>query len=230
MPLQDLAKIRKKREKDEAAQVGLPAAPIKDTSRRTGRITTKPIGFQGTSRREGAATLKKFPGVAEGIEPAGVGRGFSKFMAKDSAKTLQEGGDVVEDVTTGIPSNVTVLQSPKQRAAQGLAPARPQPSLSFGLPTDRLPSFSELGGAIGQMFRHVGGIAKKRRALGLIPGRRTTTTAGRGLQGKDLANILVKQLEAATLAGNKEKAAEIETQLEGIINPEKADLAAIDQL
>jgi hypothetical protein len=228
----DLLIAKRKKER------GLPApvvAPAKDTSRRTGRAVPKTTGFQGISRREGQAELKAFPGVAEGIKEPGqaLATEFAGLRPQDKTTALAQGGKVADAASTGIPSNVTVLESPRQRLAKGLAPAGQKAapeSLSFGLPTDRLPSFGELGGAIGQLFKHVGGIARKRRALGLIPGRRTgVTDAGKGLKGKDLANILLKQLEAANLAGDSDKAAVINAKLEAIINPEEAsDLEAIE--
>jgi hypothetical protein len=224
----DLLIAQRKREK------GLPAvetaiAPRKDTSRRTGRAftTTGGTGFQGIPRRSGAAELKRHPGVTEGIKEPGdvLAREFAKkgsLQAGLRPQAKAQDGQVADPATTGIPSNVTILKSQKQRLAA------PQ-SQSFGLPTDRMPSFAELGGAIGQLFKHVGGIARQRRAAGLIPGRRATTTdTSKGLKGKDLANILLKQLEAANLQGDEEKAAAINAKLEAIINSEEAsDLTAI---
>jgi hypothetical protein len=142
--------------------------------------------------------------------------------------TTTEGRILTPSVRKQIAGEAGSEVSPARRRAMGIGRA-PQ-SQSFGLPTDRMPSFAELGGAIGQLFKHVGGIARKRKALGLIPGRRATTIDdSKGLKGKDLANILLKQLEAANLAGDEDKAAIINAKLEAIINPEEAsDLAAIE--
>ncbi len=120
-----------------------------------------------------------------------------------------------EEVSTGIPSNVSL--APKrvtQPKASGVS--------SFGLPTDRLPSFSELGGAIGQMFRFVSGITKKREALGLIPGKVNIPTQAKGLSltQKDRATILTKRLEDLTLT-DEEKTG-IKAELDAILHPEKA--------
>jgi hypothetical protein len=223
----DLLLQRRKKERGLAV-TAIPAdAPAKDTSRRTGRDKPVTTGFQGISRRAGEAELAKFPGVAENIiEPGKALAGeFAGLRPQPKTTALAQGGQVAADATDaslgGIPKNVTI----KERAAKGLAPTTP--SQSFGLPTDRLPSFNELGGAIGQLFKHVGGIARKRRALGLIPGRVTAAKdLAQGLKGKDLANILIKQLEAANLSGDKEKAAEINARLENIVNPQKAEEAS----
>jgi hypothetical protein len=251
----ELLIARRKKEKGLPVSTSITEiAPAKDMSRRTSRAftTTAGKGFQGITEREKEATFKQHPGVVEGIKEPGdiLARKFAKkgsFQAglrpQEKTTALATAGEQ-EAGTAGFSSTEGRLLTPSVRkqiageAGSEISPARrralgiggaPQ-SQSFGLPTDRMPSFSELGGAIGQLFKHVGGIAKKRRALGLIPGRRgTTTDATKGLKGKDLANILLKQLEAANLEGDEDKAAEINARLEAIINPEEAsDLAAIE--
>ncbi len=98
-------------------------------------------------------------------------------------------------------------------------------SFSFGLPTDRLPSFSELGGAIGQMFKFVGGITKKRQALGLIPGTVNFPKPDKGLSltTKDRATILTKRLEDLTLTDDERIG--IKAELDKILNPQNASRA-----
>lgn len=128
----------------------------------------------------------------------------------------------------------------QKRTRGGFASFSPQKGLpgaassgrasSFGLPTDRLPSFAELGGAIGQMFKFVGGLTKKRQALGLIPGRVGTPTQAKGLSltTKDRAGILQKRREAAFLANDTEKVNKIDAELDKLLNPEEAsDIEAI---
>ncbi len=117
---------------------------------------------------------------------------------------------------SGIPSNVNI--SPKR-----VTQPRTGGVSSFGLPTDRLPSFSELGGAIGQMFKFVGGITKKRQALGLIPGRVNIPTRDKGLSltQKDRATILTKRLEDLTLTDVERT--DIKAELDAILNPQKAE-------
>lgn len=160
------------------------------------------LGLATEGMKDIAAPIKKrFPG----LEPEG----------KESFTDTFQGKPIPEDV--GIPSNVTVL--PKR-----ITRPSPRGVSSFGLPTDRLPSFSELGGAIGQMFKFVGGITKKRQALGLIPGKVNIPTQAKGLSltMKDRAGILQNQREAAFLAQDTDKIAEIDAELEKILNPEQA--------
>lgn len=220
---------QRKKEKGLPVKVDTPiTAPVKDTSRRTGRVTPSTTGFQGITKRQGLATLKAQPEIVEGMKPLA---GLPEFNDTIKGKEIIDvPGEEVSD--TGLPANVSIAQQTakgtasqiaRERAAKGFAPVGSQPS-SFGLPTDRAPSFAELGGAIGQMFKHVGGIIKKRKALGLIPGRTGTTTA-KGLLPKDRATILTKRLEDLTLS--EEERVSIKKQLEEIINPEASDISAI---
>ncbi len=133
-----------------------------------------------------------------------------------------QGKPIPENV--GMPGNVTIM--PK-----GVTRPTPGRMSNFGLPTDRLPSFSELGGAIGQMFKFVGGLTKKRQALGLIPGRVTNPSAAKGLSltAKDRATILAKQLDDLTLTPVERN--RIKSELDKIMNPasaeERTDIDAI---
>lgn len=200
--------------------------PKKDTSRLTGRQKPLSTGFQGITTRKGQALLKEQPEAVAGMKGLA---GLPQF--EDTPKdVIDVAGEEVD--TGGMPSNVTIAQQSakgtrsqiaRERAAKGLPPLGSQPS-SFGLPTNRMPSFAELGASIGQMFKHVGFIAKKRRALGLIPGR-TDTTIGRGLQPKDRATIIAKRLDDLTLP--EEERASLKKQLKEIMNPEASDIDAI---
>jgi hypothetical protein len=119
-----------------------------------------------------------------------------------------------------MPSNVSI--PPKRITRPSAAGVS-----SFGLPTDRMPSFAELGGAIGQMFKFVGGLTKKREALGLIPGKIAKTTQnGLSLTQKDRATILAKRLDDITLTDTERTT--IKSELDKILNPEaEADRKAI---
>ena len=218
-PLQDLAKIRKERERKK----GLPQ-PItstvtspKDKSRKRGKaVSAAGTGLQTEKVLAARQVLKEQPGLAKGEGIIDVDAQIQKrFPAK--AKDVTDG--ITEDVSTGMPSNVTVL--PKR--ADAVTTKAQAPIAQFGLPTDRLPSFNELGGAIGSLFKYIGNLSKFNRARGLVPGVDTATKGkGTGIQEKDVANILQKQLEAANLVGDKEKAAQINARLEAIISPQAA--------
>ncbi len=144
-------------------------------------------------------------------------------IVKETHVNTFQGKPIPENV--GMPSNVSIAPvSVKQQATnRGVS--------NFGLPTDRMPSFSELGGAIGQMFKFVGGLTKKRQALGLIPGRVTSPSANKGLSltAKDRATILAKRLDDLTLP--EEERTEIKAELDRILHPasaeEKTDIDAI---
>ncbi len=255
MALSNRELLRRQRRKESGLPEPIDTAattPVKDSSRRTGRVTPKTTGTQGITQRKGLATLAAQPEAITGMKTEGSA--LVKEFAGLRPKEADSGVDATEAAQAGLPVTVTKGRrltpsvragikaeagseiGTKQRRAMGLgefAPGKSGGVGSFGLPTDRTPSFAELGGAIGQMFKHVGGIIKQRKALGLVPGRRATTTVGKGLTSKDTADILIKQLEVANLAGNKEKAALIEAQLENIVNPrsvEDTDVETIQNL
>ncbi len=194
-------------------QKGLPvkvdktiAEPAKSFSRKIDRATPKKTGTQ--TRGIGGRIEPPDLGLAtEGIKDVGsaLEREFPQKKTVDS---------LVEEVSTGIPSNVSI--APKRITRPTTAGVS-----SFGLPTDRLPSFSELGGAIGQMFKFVGGLTKKREALGLIPGKVTIPTKFQGLSltQKDRATILAKRLDDLTLTDDERTG--IKAELDAILHPDK---------
>ena len=98
------------------------------------------------------------------------------------------------------------------------------PIANFGLPTDRLPTIEELGGALGGIAKYVSQLTKRNRARGLTPGvavAKTKDRAGVGLTKAKLST-LTKLHETATLSGDKEKASKIEEQLNAILRGEEA--------
>ncbi len=101
-----------------------------------------------------------------------------------------------------------------------------RPTIDFGLPTDRMPSFTELGGAIGQMFKYVSNLSKFNKARGLTPGMEVKKT-NTGLT-KARLTTLAKLHETATLAGDSEKASKIEAQLNAIMRGEDAGAFGVD--
>ncbi len=236
---------------------GLPA-PVEtggiDTSRRSGRGTPVTTGFQGIASREGAANLEEFPGVATGIR--GTGASIAKRFAGLRPQSKKEGGiaaAAAAGVAAGAEEAAGVmagglqpifneageqigLQGPeRKKGLPAAAPKAGRPTIDFGLPTDRVPSFNELGGAIGQMFKYISGLSKFNKARGLTPG---IPTAAKGTAGLTKAKLstLAKMQENAIISGDKEKAAEIEGQLNAILQGADAgsfaneDLAAIENL
>jgi hypothetical protein len=98
------------------------------------------------------------------------------------------------------------------------------PIANFGLPSDRLPTIEELGGALGSIAKFVSQLTKRNRARGLTPGVAVTKTKDRAGVGLTKAKLstLTKLHETATLSGDKEKAAKIEEQLNAILQGEDA--------
>jgi hypothetical protein len=167
-------------------------------------------------KTEGSALTKEFPLL----------RAEEQALSKSAkASGLNGTSEIVK------PDNVTEL---KAKTGLGGATGTPRAG-SFGLPSDRMPSFAELGGAIGQMFKFVSGLGRKREALGLIPGKVTQPNAllakqGLGLTQKNRADILLKQHEAALLSGDEDKAANIEAELDKILNPAGTEQSDIEEI
>jgi hypothetical protein len=244
MPLSNRELLIAQRKKSKGLPVTTNAVATTPISKRgtgavgRGRTGKAGTGFQGKSRRAGQANLAKFPGVTEGIVEPGdaLAREY-----KDLRPQVKTEGEEVGGVSTGMPSNVTLATTTapgtrtaidRDRAAKGLAPTggtSQAPIAKFGLPTDRLPSFNELGGAIGGLFKYIGQLSKFNRARGLVPGTvGADKTKGKGLGQKDKADIFIKQLEAAQLAGDKDKALAIQAELDKIIHPDReSDVASI---
>ncbi len=95
---------------------------------------------------------------------------------------------------------------------------------SFGLPSDRLPTIDELGGALGGIAKYVSQLSKRNRARGLVPGTAITKTTDKGAVGMEKAKLttITKMYETAVLSGNKEEAALRKSQLDAIIQGDNA--------
>jgi hypothetical protein len=169
-------------------------------------------------KTEGSALTKEFP----------------LLRAEEQALNKTVGASGLNG-TSKTPDNVTELQ-PKTGlgGATGTQAGTPRAG-SFGLPQNRMPSFAELGGAIGQMFKFVSGLGRKREALGLIPGKVTQPNAllakqGLGLTQKNRADILLKQHESAMLSGDEDKAGVIMAELDKILNPAGTEQSDIEEI
>ena len=201
-------------ERKKKQTTGLPApindvvtTPQKDFSKKIDRGLPSRTGFQGKQRREALAGGKATTGIKD------VGSALEEKFPKGFRPKAEVVGAEVD--TGGMPSNVSIAPARIERP-------KADRGFSFGLPTDRLPTFAELGGAIGQMFKHLGGISKKRQALGLIPGKVNIPGAGKGLSltDKDRATILAKRLDDLTLTDDERST--IKSELDAIMNPQTA--------
>lgn len=205
--------------------VGLPtrkkSAPKK-------RINIDPTGFGEVADVGFFSTEKEKKAAAEGIKEPGasLAREFSGLRPKP--KKITGLSTTTEEVKPERGGFVSFAEGAKKQLPQAVA--------SFGLPTDRLPTIEELGGALGGIAKYVSQLTKRQRARGLTPGTRVTKTVDRGEVGLQKANLasLTKRLEIATLSGDKEKAAQIEARLDAIVQgrdagafDEEADLEAI---
>ncbi len=184
-------------------------------------LATKGIADTSTALAREFSGLKPKTAVDDPSQTKTGNTFQGKPITDDHVNTFQ-GQPIPENV--GMPGNVTIMpKSITKRSPGGVS--------SFGLPTDRMPSFAELGGAIGQMFKFVGGLTKKRQALGLIPGKVNIPTQGKGLSltAKDRATILAKRLDDLTLTDQERTS--IKAELDKIMNPasaeEKSDIDAI---
>jgi hypothetical protein len=188
--------------------VGLPqrkkSAPRK-------RVTADPTSF-GSSKGIGGFDTEQVKKAATGgiKEPgAAIAREFSGLRPKSKKITgLKTTSDQKQPQRGGF---VSFTQGAKQNLPQAVA--------NFGLPTDRLPTIDELGGALGGIARYVSQLTKRNRARGLSPGTAITKTVDKGEVGLQKANLasLTKRLEIASLSGDKEKTAALEARLDAIV-------------
>jgi hypothetical protein len=196
------------------------------------------------------------PSISAGrsvLEKSVTGLRPSKERFQASAKFLERSGRT-QTLTSGLPTpdedvavepEVGIIgPSAKKKTGGGFVSfgaskkRATTPVANFGLPTDRLPTIEELGGALGGIARYVSQLTKRNRARGLTPGVAVTKTKDRAGVGLTKAKLstLAKLHETATLAGDKTKAAEIEAQLNAILQGDEAgafeesDLAAIESL
>ncbi len=243
---------RKKREKGlplSPAQETLVSKPKRGTGP-TGRGFT---GKTGTSiaARKGKKLIKEQPAIVEGMKGLAAPEGVTspEQDAIEAAKTasVKKAISPGVDSTTGLPATLEEFKAgtPEEGVMTAVERATgskqgaggfvfhepgkggaPKPVFKSGLPTDRLPSFSELGGAIGSVFKFVSDLSKFNRARGLVPGTdaarvKKTSTAGDGLT-KSKLSALTKLHETAILAGNKDEAAERKKQIDAILAGDNA--------
>jgi hypothetical protein len=176
---------------------------------------------------------------------------FARPNAVERFKATQVDSDVTDepiafkDLKPGEASlSTTTDRTPRKRGGfasftQGLTQKnkveRPS-SQSFGLPTDRMPSFEELGGAIGNIAKFIGGLTRFNKARGLAPGVEVNKTLDTKFARSKLST-LTKLHETASITGQKEKAKKLEDQINAILaggsgveGDIELDLAAIDEL
>ncbi len=209
--------------------VGLPVGKIRKKSTSKTRVNVDPTGFGDADDIGSFSTTAEKKAAAEGIIGTGskIAGEFSGLRPKP--KKITTGlATTSEEAKPGRGGFVSFERGAKKKLPQAVA--------NFGLPTDRLPSIEELGGALGGIARYVSQLTKRNRAKGLSPGAAITKTVDKGAAGLQKANLasLTKRLEIATLAGDKEKAASIEARLDAIVQgnnagafDDEADLEAI---
>lgn len=212
---------------EDAFVTELVGLPTRTKKKATPRVNIDPTGFGGDGI-SGFQTAKEIKAGAKGIKEPGasLAREFRGLRPKkpmnktglastSDLEPIFEGGQQIGlRGEAGIPTPVEKISS---RGPQG-------PTANFGLPTDRLPTIEELGGALGGIAKYVSQLTKRNRARGLTPGIAVTKTrdkAGVGLTKAKLST-LTKLHETATLSGDSEKAARIEAQLNAILQGDEA--------
>jgi hypothetical protein len=164
-------------------------------------------GKEAKAETPGIASTKGIPTLEEFQEKIPPGTGQISAVERATGAKQGTGGFVFHEPGSG-------------RGSAG------KPVFKSGLPTNRLPSFGELGGAIGSVFKFVADISKFNRARGLVPGtdanRAKDTAATGGLKQKDILSSLTKQLETATLAGSTEEQANLKSRIDAIIAGQSA--------
>lgn len=235
---------------------GLPLTTQEKTVVSKPRRGTGPTGkgFTGAtgtsiSRRKGQKLIEEQPEAVEGTafaRPKGFGKGITS--PEEDAIAAAKVSSVTKAISPGVESTSGLPAEGELTAVERATGAKqgtggfvfhepgkggaPKPVFKSGLPTDRLPSFSELGGAIGSVFKFVSDLSKFNRARGLVPGTRPSerqrATATGGLKAKDILSTLTKQQETAILAGNKDEADNLGKRINAIIEGDKAGSFATD--
>jgi hypothetical protein len=192
----------------------------------------------GLPTRKKSAPKKRINIDPTSFAPAeDVGFFSTEKEKKIAAKGIKEPGAALAREFSGLrpkPKKITGLSTVSEEAkpqrggfvsfTEGAKKELPQAVANFGLPTNRLPTIEELGGALGGIARYVSQLTKRNRARGLSPGTAITKTLDKGQVGLQKANLasLTKRLEIATLSGDKEKAAAIEARLDAIVQGRSA--------
>ena len=191
------------------------------------------------------ARSKSAPKVRTNIDPTGFGseKDVGFFSTTKQTKAATEG---IKDTGTALASEFRGLRPKPKKAVPGLSPTSeeaptegggfvsfqgsgkknlPQAVANFGLPTDRLPTIDELGGALGGIAKFVSSLTKRNRARGLSPGTAIKKQVDKGAVGlqKTKLDALSKLREGDILAGDKDKAAERALQIEALISGNDAN-------
>lgn len=177
------------------------------------------------------------------VDPTSFGapESVGEFQTKESIASSQEGmktGDLVginpkkKKTTTGLSttSGIPTETEPISKERGGFAVVGrgrkkdTAPGTNFGLPTNRLPTIDELGGALGGISRYLNRLTKNNRARGLSPGQAITKTRDRGdvANRKTTLQTLTKLQENAILSGNEEEVTKRAAQIDAILQGESA--------
>jgi hypothetical protein len=212
--------------------VGLPTQ-----KKKAARVTTnvdptsfnpsKDVGFFSTEKQKKAAT--------EGIKDTGAALAREFRGLRPKPKLVEDESSLGQNARSfakGQPETGGFVAF--ERGAQ--KKKLPQAVANFGLPTDRLPTIEELGGALGGIAKYVSQLTKRNRARGLSPGTSLTKTVDKGAVGlrKTKLEALSKLREGDILIGDKESAARRAAQIDALIQGDNsnsfADAADIETI
>jgi hypothetical protein len=226
--------------------VGLPVGASRK-KKKTERFNTDPTSFGGDV---GTFQTKKEIGLSkEGMKDptSALSKQFFKLRPKKKKAGLSATSGAGEEaglpalrtsegriLTPGVRKQIAEESgsevSESQRRKKGLGEfSGGGGGGGFGLPTDRLPTIEELGGAMGNIARYVSQLTKRNRARGLEPGYDIAKVKGKGstsgLTAKDTATILAKRLEDFSLSDDERTT--IKARLDAIL--QGRDAGAFDE-
>lgn len=194
--------------------VGLPVGKKRKKSAPRIRTNIDPTGFAEAGDISGFSTEAEIEAATKGIKGTGakLASEFSGLRPKPKKITgLSPTSEDAEPEKPGRGGFVSFTEGAKKTLPSAVA--------NFGLPTDRMPSIEELGGALGGIARFVSQLSKRNRARGLSPGTAITKTVDKGAAGMQKTTLatLTKLQENAILAGDKEGAAKRAEQIDAIL-------------
>jgi hypothetical protein len=174
----------------------------------------------GRTQKLGEEKLPPGAGVPSAIEEAG-GEAVDKKTGLPGVLTVTKGKYLsAADKKKKLVSGSGISESERNRLGVG-----GRGGGSFGLPSGRLPTIDELGGALGGIAKYVASLSRRNRARGLVPGAEITKTVDKGQTGMVKAKLstLTKMYETAVLAGNEEEANARKAQIDAIIQGDDAN-------
>ncbi len=204
--------------------VGLPVGKKRKKAAPRIRTNIDPTGFAEAGDISGFSTEAEIEAATKGIKGTGAKLASEFSGLRPKPKKITGLSSISEDAEPEKPGRGGFVSF-----TEGAKKTLPSAVANFGLPTDRMPSIEELGGALGGIARFVSQLSKRNRARGLSPGTSVTKTVDKGeaANRKTTLDTLIKLREGDIIAGNKEGAAQRTAQIDAII--QGRDAGAFDE-